>query len=73
MYCRNCYADLTGAAEPLCPKCGSTFDPDDPGSTLRRPFPSRGRIVGHVIATTVFGVLAAFVVAFHQLARSSGH
>ncbi len=73
MYCRKCYADLGECADVKCPKCGLHFDPQVPGTYLRRPFP-RGRwIVLHLLLTTALGFAAAFVVAFHQAASRSGH
>jgi predicted amidophosphoribosyltransferase len=73
MYCRQCYTDLTDAADRRCPKCGRPFDPADPRTTLARPFPSPWRIVVQVIGTTALAVAVAYVVAWHQLARTSGH
>jgi hypothetical protein len=73
VYCKKCYADLSTAAEGKCPKCGRGFKPNDPRTYLRRPFPGTGRIVLDVVLTTAFAVGAAFAVALHQAARSSGH
>ena len=73
MYCKRCYADLSGAKEPNCPACGRAFDLDRPRTYLARPFPGPGRIAFDLIATTVVAIGAALVVAFHQAARTSGH
>lgn len=73
MFCRRCYTDLGGSIRGRCPKCGRPFDRDDPRTILRRPFPPAWRIVGHVVGTTLLAVAAAYAVAFHQLARTSGH
>lgn len=74
MYCQRCYADLRSASEPWCPTCGLGFDPRDPGTFLSRPFPSKRRIVLHLIATTLVGVAVAGVVALFQTAMlPSGH
>jgi hypothetical protein len=73
VYCKNCYSDLADAPGSKCPKCGRAFDRARSRTYLRRPFPSPGMIVAHVLATTALAVAAAFVVSFHQAARSSGH
>jgi hypothetical protein len=73
MYCRSCYQDLSQAAEAKCPACGVAFDPDNERTYLTRPFPRPLQILVHVIATTAVAAGVAFVVAFHQLARTSGH
>ena len=73
MYCRNCYADLRAASGPECPKCGRAFDAANPRTFLARPFPGPLKVVLQVVGTTLLAVLAAYVVAFHQMARSSGH
>jgi hypothetical protein len=73
-FCSNCYASLAEAAGAgRCLNCGRAFDPDDPTTFLRRPFPGLGRIIAHLIVTTLVGVMAAYVVAFFQLAGASGH
>jgi hypothetical protein len=73
MYCRKCYADLRGVTLRTCPKCLMPFDPGNPSTFLSKPFPTKKRIVLHLVLTTIVGVAAAFVVAFHQAARHSGH
>jgi hypothetical protein len=73
MYCRRCYAPVSPDDAPKCRKCGREFDPEDAKTFLRRPFPSGLRIARQIIFTTMVGVLAAFVVASHQMARTSGH
>jgi hypothetical protein len=73
MYCKQCYEDLSAAPGQKCPKCGRAFKAYDPRTYLKRPFPGPGRIALHVVLTTAFAGAAAFVVAFHQMARTSGH
>lgn len=73
MYCKKCYTFLDPTDGPKCRKCGRPFTPDNPRSYLEKPFPPKSRIVLHLILTTIFSILAAYVVAFHQLARTSGH
>lgn len=72
MYCKKCYGKLD-AADSVCAQCGTAFSPSHPETYLRRPFPSAMRIVFHVIATTIVGIVAGFVIAFHQMAGASGH
>ena len=73
-FCSKCYASLAEAVgERRCLNCGRAFDPDNPATFLPRPFPGVGRIIVHLIVTTVIGVMAAYVVAFFQLASASGH
>jgi hypothetical protein len=73
MYCRRCYAPLTPADEPSCPRCRREFDPEDASTFLHRPFPTRSKVLLQIIGTTVVGVAAAFLVALHQMTRNSGH
>jgi hypothetical protein len=73
MYCENCYADVTGAPEGKCPKCGRGFDPAKPRTFLARPFPSIPLVIIQVVGTTLLAIGAAWAVAFHQMARTSGH
>jgi hypothetical protein len=73
MYCRKCYADLSNATEGRCPRCGRGFDPANPRTYAARPFPTAAKVFAQVIGTTALAVVAAYVVAFQQLARSSGH
>ena len=74
MYCKKCYTNLTHAADAVrCPKCGRTFAASDPKTYLPRPFPSGPKILGHIIVTTLVGILAAFIVATFQAAGASGH
>jgi hypothetical protein len=56
-----------------CPRCGRRFDPSKPRTYARRQFPSGSDIISTLFATTIFGTVAALVVAFHQLAAMSGH
>lgn len=74
MYCRKCYAKLD-ADNPFhrCGRCDLAFDPGNPSSYLQRPFPSRSRILVHILLTTLIGGAAAFVVATFQMAAASGH
>ena len=73
MFCRNCYQDLSRGTEPKCPACGRGFDAANERTYLARPFPTPLRMVVHVLLTTAVAAGVAFVVAFHQLARTSGH
>ena len=73
MFCRKCYSSLDDSVMNRCPKCGRQFDPAKPGTELPRPFPSKSTIAAHVIATTLLAIVGAFVVATHQMARTSGH
>ena len=73
MYCRECFTDLRGVTDVKCPQCGKSFDPAKPRTYFAQPFPSKGAIVLQVVATTVVAVVFAFVIAFFQLTRSSGH
>ena len=73
MFCRKCYTDLRDAGDGKCPMCGKLFDSANRKSFLPRPFPTAGMIVVQIIATTIVGVLFAFVVATFQAVRSSGH
>ena len=72
MYCRRCYAPLMSDALQ-CENCGRKFDLENENTFLRRPFPKRERIIGHIVFTTILGVVSAFAVAFHQMAATSGH
>ena len=72
MYCRRCYAALAGC-ESRCGNCGRRFDPDKPQTFLNRPFPRPGMIITQIIGTTIVGIIFAYVVAFFQMARTSGH
>lgn len=73
MYCGECYADLQNATQSRCPTCGHAFDAADPRTFLVRPFPPMPVIIVHVVATTLFAIVAAWFVSLHQLARTSGH
>jgi predicted amidophosphoribosyltransferase len=72
MYCNRCYAKLD-PDDSSCPQCGAPFAASNPSSYSRKPFPSVPLIVFHVIGTTIVGVVAGFVIAFHQMAAMSGH
>jgi hypothetical protein len=37
-YCRSCLHSLRGLTSNRCPECGRHFDPDDPRTTLSRPY-----------------------------------
>jgi hypothetical protein len=56
-----------------CLNCSKPFDPNRPATYLTRRFPSPARIIGMVVATTVFGIVCAGVVSMHQLVDLSGH
>jgi len=73
MYCRKCFADLSQATGPQCPQCGVPFDPANARTFFKRPFPGKSAIIVQIVGTTVVAVVCAFVVAFFQLTRSSGH
>lgn len=74
MYCRKCYGELGEAAESKrCPKCNRRFDPANPRTYLVCPFPDVRKIIFQVIATTVIGFVAAYMVAFLQMIYMSGH
>ena len=74
MYCRKCYTPLDPAADPpVCPRCGKPFDPAVRKTYLIRPFPGPAKVFGHIVLTTIIATVVAFLVAFQQLARSSGH
>jgi hypothetical protein len=49
------------------------YNPDDPRTYLKSLALSRSDIVKKLLLTTLLGVIAAFVVAFHQMAAGSGH
>ncbi len=72
MYCKKCYAKLD-AADSICAQCGTEFSASHPETYLWQPFPGATRIVFHVIATTIVGVMVGFVIAFFQMAGASGH
>ena len=72
MYCKKCYAKLD-PADSVCTQCGAEFSPSHPETYLRRPFPGASRIFVHVIATTIVGIMAGFVIAFFQMTAASGH
>jgi hypothetical protein len=74
VYCKKCYAELVETdGFNRCPRCGLGFDPADRSTYLRRPFPTIPRIILHIFLTTVFGFIAAYIVAIHQLSMASGH
>ena len=73
MYCKRCYAPLADGDARRCSNCNREFDPENENTFLRRPFPKREKIIGHIVFTTILGVAGAFAVAFHQMARTSGH
>ena len=73
MYCRNCYQDLSRATESKCAACGVAFDAANERTYLTRPFPRPLRMAVHVLLTTAVAAVVALGVAFHQLARTSGH
>jgi hypothetical protein len=74
MYCRNCYVRLDPAApDRRCPRCNRGFDPDNPATYLRRPFPDKGKIIRYLVITSIITLLVAFVVSFFQMAVASGH
>ena len=56
-----------------CRECGRRFDPNRPRTYLVRRFPSVGQIIMTLFWTTLFGIVCAWVVSFHQMAAMSGH
>jgi hypothetical protein len=56
-----------------CPYCLKRFDPNNPKTFLTTLVLSPGKILWRIFLTTLFGIAAAYVVAFHQLAQGSGH
>src|SRR6185437_13028110 len=57
MYCKKCYAKLD-STDSNCAQCGAEFSSSHPETYLRRPFPVATRILLHVIATTIVGIMA---------------
>ena len=70
MFCRKCYTELNDAADGKCPKCALVFDSTNPKTFLNRPFPTAAKIILQIVLTTVFGILCAYVVAFHQAVQA---
>jgi len=56
-----------------CRRCFRKFDSDDPKTYLSTLALTPRQMVLRVILTTLIGIAAAFVVAFHQLVAHSGH
>jgi hypothetical protein len=56
-----------------CRWCFRKYDPDNPTTYLATLALTRWQIVRRIILTTLVGVGAAGVVAFHQMAATSGH
>src|SRR3954463_16779494 len=73
MYCKKCYADLSLATQPKCPGCARPFNPDNPATFLVHPFPTKKRMLFHLLITTILALGASLVVATFQAAQSSGH
>ena len=73
MFCRRCYADMTGSLNYRCTSCGRRSDRTRPRSMLTRPFPDARKIAWQVTGTTALGCAAACFVAVFQLVRTSGH
>ena len=63
MFCRRCYADLQQAFDSRCVRCDRPFNPNEPSSYLPRPFPSRRRMIVHVVATLILATIVSVVVA----------
>jgi len=73
-YCKKCYATLDPSdGFNRCQQCGRAFHPANDLSFLRRPFPSKLRIVVQIVGTTAVGFVVAYVVAMFQMAALSGH
>ena len=69
MYCKKCYTNLENSFEmSRCPKCRRFFDANNPATFFARPFPDRSRIIFRIVATTILGIIAAFIVAAFQMA-----
>ncbi len=71
MYCRKCYTNVQNADATCCPKCRRAFDPQNPKTFLRHPFPDRSQILFRILATTLLGILFAFLVSWFQLVVNS--
>ncbi len=56
-----------------CPRCLKKFDPTSPKTYLTTLALGPSQIIVKILLTTLFGIGAAYVVAFHQLAATSGH
>src|ERR1039458_4204788 len=56
-----------------CAFCFRKYDPDNASTYRESLILSPKEIAVKIILTTAFGVVAAYVVSFHQLAQASGH
>src|SRR4051812_21517717 len=56
-----------------CRWCFRKYEPTDPTTYLATLAVTRRQIAAKIILTTVIGIAAAYVVAFHQMAATSGH
>jgi uncharacterized paraquat-inducible protein A len=63
MFCKRCYANLDQATESQCARCGRAFSALDPTSYLRRPFPSRTKMVVQTVIMLVLSAVTSLVVA----------
>jgi hypothetical protein len=72
MFCRTCYT-LLPDHETHCPKCRRAFVAGDPVTYLATPFPPPGRILWHLVLTTLLAAGAAVLVSVHQMVYASGH
>jgi hypothetical protein len=79
MYCRKCEYPLRGITARACPECATSFDPADPGTTLRSPrsatpWMRRLRhalwIVNLPVAVNTLAAVACWVIATIQLGRT---
>jgi hypothetical protein len=56
-----------------CKRCFRKFDPDDRRTYLETLAIRPWELFVKIVLTTAFGVLAAYIVAFHQLVITDGH
>jgi hypothetical protein len=67
------YASPRKKARSRCPRCFREYNPNDPKTYLTTLALTPGQMAFRVILTTLLGIGAAFVVAFHQMVMTSGH
>ena len=78
MFCRKCYANLDQATDFRWRRCRRQFNPASPKTYLRRPLPSRRKIIVHtilnLILTSIVSVVIAALLAAAQIKYiHSGH
>jgi hypothetical protein len=67
------YASPRKKSKSRCPRCLREYDANDPATYLSTLALTPGQIAVRMILTTLLGIGAAFIVAFHQMAMMSGH